>query len=290
MCTKHPNCRSFPLDREGKVRTLSLKMLFQDFSLWKCRPWPKIPPRSVNWLGLYPFRCNLYIYIWYTHECPLPTNKDVWCNRISFCNLQQIARGLANSTFGISSPSCKTALLANFQLNDISIKPADANTNRHGWMEQTGWEEWHVGVVVFIFCSCRCWQMYVWDCLRWYNQFWTYWHILSKKMFLPNSIQITMVLDTSVLSETSSEVSINNKNMTNYSLPSISPPFMLLVAFRGMLITTSRQALGDFTAIALCRLMAARHAHIVLGQTGVVQRLWCWSWKSTGSCVESLIP
>lgn len=52
---------------------------------------------------------------------------------------------------------------------------------------------------------------------------------------------------------------------------------MLFVAFRGMLITTSRQASGDFTAIALCRLMAARHAHIVLGQTGGVQRLWCCS-------------
>jgi len=37
-------------------------------------------------------------------------------------------------TFGISSPSCKTALLANFQLDDISIKPAEANTNRQGCM------------------------------------------------------------------------------------------------------------------------------------------------------------
>lgn len=67
----------------------------------------------------------------------------------------------------------------------------------------------------FILYSCRCWQIYVGDCLGWYYQFRTYSHILSK-MFLPKSIQINMVLGTSVLSETSSEVSIKKRTRNDF--------------------------------------------------------------------------
>lgn len=82
----------------------------------------------------------------------------------------------------------------------------------------------------FILYSCRCWQIYVGDCLGWYYQFWTYSHILSK-MFLPKSIQINIVLGTSVLSETSSEVSTKKRTRNDFHTSIDFPTFHALCGF-----------------------------------------------------------
>ena len=55
--------------------------------------------------------------------------------------------------------------------------------------DRSGMRVW----LFFILYSCRCWQIYVGDCLGWYYQFWTYSHILSK-MFLPKQTKPTWFL------------------------------------------------------------------------------------------------
>ena len=140
--------------------------------------------------------------------------------------------------------------------------------------DRSGMRMW----LFFILYSCRCWQIYVGDCLGWYYQFWTYSPILSK-MFLPKSIQINMILGTSVLSETSSEFQPKKEQeMTSIDFPTFHA---LCGFFEGCWSLRRARHWVISPPSRFVDWWLPGMPHIVLGQTGGVQRLWCCSWKWT---------